>query len=330
MGKTCSKTVSSFKQSPSAALDAEEGEGVLYVILPFFNYCRFERRTQLFLEFVARIKDNPHIRIVVVEAGSGNAFQLPRKIPGVHLHLGYNCPSKLWIKENLINLAIRRLPKNWKYVAWVDADITFMNDTWAQDTIAKLVHEFDVVQIFQTCVNLGPLEEALKIDRSFGYMYRDNGHTYHPTAKYGFWHPGFAWACTRWAYDTVGGLVDWGILGSGDRHMALALIGHVEGSYPGGIHESYKRKLRAYQEKARHLRLGWVKGTILHHWHGRLEDRKYQERWNILTKEQYDPDVDVRYDSEGLLQLTPEGKRLEPQLIDYFVGRREDHMRVTA
>ena len=35
--------------------------------------------------------------------------------------------------------------------------------------------------------------------------------------------PGLAWACTRKAWDDVGGLIDWAIWGGGDWHMANAL-----------------------------------------------------------------------------------------------------------
>lgn len=304
-----------------------EDASFLYVILPYFNYCRYERRTQLFLEFIDRIKDNPVLRIIVSEAAAPSQdFLLPRKIPGVYAHVGFKCSDMVWIKENLINLAVKHMPPAWKYMAWVDADITFLNAGWAEETMARLTKGFDVVQIFQTCVNMGPKEEAMKIDRSFGYMYQESGKTYHKNAKYGFWHPGFAWACNRYAFDRMEGLIDFGILGSGDRHMALALIGQVEYSHPQNIHENYKKQLLAFQKRAQHLRLGWVPGTILHHWHGRLEDRKYQERWNILTKEEYDPDADIERNADGVIVLTDQGKRMTEPLQQYYVGRREDNM----
>lgn len=334
MGKSCSKDVTASSTQDKYAMQKTipkiislPDEKFLYVILPYFNYCNFHRRTQLFLEFIARIKENPVVRIVVVEASSPEYdFLLPRKIPGVYKHIGFKCKDHVWIKENLINLAVKQLPRMWRYMAWVDADITFLNTSWADDTIYALTHKYDVAQIYQTCVNMGPENEALKIDRSFGYMYRESGHPYHKAAKYGFWHPGFAWACSRRAYEQMGGLIDFGILGSGDRHMALALIGLVDISHPGNIHENYKKHLLWFQQQAKGLELGWIPGTILHHWHGRLEDRKYQERWNILTKGEYDPDTDIVRSKDGLIELTEKGKRLSEQLTNYFIGRREDNM----
>lgn len=335
MGKACSKTVYFSDWGEEPPLQPQPPKNIandanfLYIILPYFNYCNYERRTELFLQFISRIRYNPVIRIVVVEAGTPDTgFLLPKTISGIYRHIAFHCKEHVWIKENLINLAVAQLPPTWKYMAWVDADITFLNPEWAEQTIIALDNKYDVVQMYQTCVNLGPLEEALKIDRSFGYMHCESGRAYHKTAKYGFWHPGYTWAMNRKAYDQLGGLIDFGILGSGDRHMALAFIGLVEYSYPGNIHENYKQELARFQQRAIGIRLGWIPGTILHHWHGRLEDRKYQERWLILTKNQYDPMQDIVRNKDGVIHLTQTGQRLTQQLTDYFLGRKEDNKSV--
>lgn len=299
-------------------------DNVLYVVLPYFNYCEFGRRKQLFLEFVERLRNMPAIRIVIVEATlTGKKFQLPKAIPGVFKHVGFVTEHNVWIKENLINLAVQQLPPTWYYLAWVDADITFLNRQWVVDTMKTLEHK-DVAQMFQTAIHMGPNEEALKIEKGFGYMHQTSDQPYHKDAKYGFWHPGFAWAMTRTAYDKMGGLIDWAIMGSGDRHTALALIGKVEYSHPGNISEEYANRLKQLQERCNGLTLGYVRGTILHHWHGRMEDRKYQDRWKILTNGGYDPSVDLVHNKNGVIQLTTEGERLHPKLQEYFQGRKED------
>lgn len=306
----------------------QEPDDYLYVILPFFNYCGFQRRTQLFIEFVQRIHVQPNIRIVISEATkSKEPYQLPASISGVYLHLRNEVEHYMWIKENLINVAARMLPTTWKYMAWIDADITFMNENWVADTVRAL-QTCDVIQLFHTCVNMGPMGESMKIEPSFMYMYKESGRPYHPQSKYGLWHPGFAHACTRKAFVQMGGLVDFGILGSGDRHMVLALIGLVHLSHPGNIHENYKKNLLAYQDRVKGLTVGYVHGTILHHWHGRIADRKYKERWDIIVKGSYDPNTDIDHDRNGLIHFTPNGKRLEPFIQDYFIGRQEDNDKI--
>lgn len=289
--------------------------GKIYVILPYFNFCGFKRREKLFLEFVERMKEYP-VSMVVVSAGG-----LPACLP-VYKHIEVEYKDQIWVKENLINMAIRRLPKNWKYVAWIDADISFVNENWVEDTIQELQNN-DVVQLFRSAIHLGPEQEVLKTDKSFGFMHK-SGAIYSKTDKYGFWHPGFAWACTKKAYQKMGGLLDWAILGSGDRHMALALIGKVEYSAPGNIEDTYKQLLRKFEKSCRHLKLSYVSGTILHHWHGSLENRRYRERWEILTSNNYDPVTDVDYTKQGAITLTQRGRRLKNDIQHYFQERRED------
>ena len=256
------------------------------------------------------------IRIVVSElVGPAPLPKLP-----VWKHVKNNSDSPVWMKEKLVNVGIKNLPEDWKYTAWIDADITFLNPVWVQDTIEALQAN-DIVQMFRTAVNLGPNNEAIKIDKGFGYMHADSGTPYVKTDKYGHWHPGYAWACTRDAFRTMGSsLLDWAILGSGDRHMAMAWIGRVLDSCPGNIHMNYKIMLMEYQYKCKNFSVSYVPGTILHHWHGRFEDRKYRERWDVLVRHAFDPITDVTMG----LRLTPSGKRMEKDLKAYFEGRRED------
>lgn len=296
-------------------------EEPLWVILPYFNFCGFKRRRELFVKFVNEIQSVKGIRVVIAEARGPAA--LPPGLP-VTKHLVTETESRIWLKESLINWATGSLPKNWKYVAWIDADIEFLNKNWAKDTLTELQDGADVVQLFHTAVNLGPNDEALKIDKGFAYMAIDSGTPLTKNDRYGFWHPGYAWACTRRAWNKMEGLIDWAILGSADRHMAFAWIGRVEHSRPGNAHPNYLSMLVEYQLLCKNFKMSYVQGTILHYWHGRFEDRRYRERWDILTKNKYDPISDVGLTPTGLIQLTESGKRLEKNLDEYFIGRRED------
>jgi hypothetical protein len=122
----------------------------------------------------------------------------------------------------------------------------------------------------------------------------------------------------------MNGLIDWAIMGSGDRHMALAWIGRVKDSAPGTIHANYMTLLEDYQRACKGLKVSYVPGTILHHWHGRFEDRRYKERWEILTKNSFDPCLDISISNSGVTCLTRRGLRLTKELHEYFTGRRED------
>lgn len=301
-----------------ACCSSARRDNPLYVILPYFNYCGFKSRYRLFIECVQRLQKTPGIRLVISEALG------PAPLPKLGVvHFTFPVQEQIWIKENLVNMVVPKLPADWLYVAWVDADLTFLNANWVEDTMKQL-KEDDVVQLFQTVINLGPRGEALKIDKSFGYMHKDSGTKYTKTDHYGFWHPGYAWACRRWAWERMGGLVDWAILGSADRHMALAWINRVKDSCPGNININYKILLLVFEGRCKNFRLGYVPGTLLHHWHGSLVNRRYKERWQILTEHDFDPSEDLDTDSRGLTCLSKKGKRIAKDLSEYFVGRKED------
>jgi len=290
----------------------------LYVILPYFNYCGFKSRRRLFIECVERLRKTPGLRLVIAEALG------PAPLPKLPVtHFTFQVKDQIWIKENLVNMVVPKLPADWLYVAWIDADLTFLNQNWVEDTIHQL-EQNEVVQLFQTCVNLGPKGESMKIDKGFGYMHKDSGTKYTPTDRYGFWHPGYAWACSRYAWEKMGGLIDWAILGSADRHMAMAMIGQVRSSAPGNINLNYKILLMVFEARCKNFRLSYVPGTILHHWHGSLANRRYKERWQILTEHNFDPREDLATDALGLTFLSKKGKRMSKDISRYFVERKED------
>ena len=258
---------------------------------------------------------------MVVSEAVGPA-PLPAGMP-VWRHLKFPTRDRVWLKENLVNVAVAELPRDWKYVAWIDADVTFLNSNWVVDTMKEL-KKADVVQMWHTAVNFGPNCEALKIDKSFAYMLKGSRTPWTQSDRYGHWHPGYAWACTRGAWGRMGGLVDWAILGSGDRHVAMALAGRALQSAPGNIHQNYKTLLEEYQKSCKGLSVSWVPGTIIHHWHGSFVNRRYRERWEILTRNNFDPVKDLRMTVDGHMALTRSGLRLVSQLDEYFLGRQED------
>ena len=291
----------------------------LYIIVPYFNFIGFETRRHLFIQFISEIKFKKGIKILVVEMDG------PSPLPCLNVwkHVHVPMTNYIWVKENLINFGSKFLPKTWKYIAWVDADISFLNSNWIEDTLTCLQF-YDMVQLFQSAINLGPNGECVKVDKGFGYMHGASGTKFTKTDKYGFWHPGYAWACTRKCWYTLGGLIDWAILGSADRHMAMAMIGLVDLSGPGTITQSYKKLLNEFQIRCEDLKLGYVHGSIVHHWHGSLENRKYKERWQILTDSKFDPTKDIQINKQGLIEFTESGKRIENEIKKYFIERMED------
>jgi hypothetical protein len=239
-------------------------------------------------------------------------------------HLQIRCDIPLWHKENMVNLAVKNLlPKNYKAFAWIDADVEFESNTWSLDTLKLLNGYKDVVQIFSHAVDMDKDETTLNIFNSFGYNYAKNKQ--YTSKGLDYWHPGFAWAITRKAYEKIGKLYDVGVLGSGDNIMAFALINKSKHYVNAKYSDDYNNSMLEFQEKAKTLRLGYVPGVIRHYYHGKKKNRNYVERTTILAKYQYSPVKDITYDKNGIIVPTEcFSSEFRDDIMNYFWERKED------
>jgi hypothetical protein len=310
----------------SAISNNEPLDSKLHVIMVISNPCQYARRYILAREFIKRMELETDIILYNVELAYGSdKFYVTDSKNKRHLQLrGGDCVP-IWHKENMINIGIRKLlPSSWKAVAWIDADVEFENVHWASDTLKILNGCKDIVQIFSHAVDMDKAQNAMSIFPSFGFQltkgrpYGGNG--------INMWHPGFAWACTRRAYEKMGGLYERSVLGAGDHNMALSLIGNGEKSVNIATTQDYKDSVLDFESRVRGLRLGYVPGVIRHYFHGSKKNRKYSERWKILVDCEYSPSEHMRIrKSDGLLVPTatcPPG--LLAKIRNYFQERNED------
>jgi len=306
-----------------AIMHNEPIDNVLHVICVISNPAQFATRYILAKQFLFRLQFEANVEVYVVELAYGNQdFFITSKENPKHLQLRIDIP--LWHKENMVNIGIKQLlPKHWKAAAWIDMDIEFENTNWALDTLKILNGHKDIVQLFSHCIDMDKNESAMKIVTSFGYQhdkqqpYFNNGQNY--------WHPGYAWAITRKAYERIGGLYEYAILGSGDNIMALSLIRNGSKGINNKSTYGYIKTVKDYESKMKLLRLGYVPGVIRHHYHGKKANRKYNERWLILLDHLYDPTEHICKNSDGLLIPT---KKCPPEILEkimkYFYERNED------
>jgi hypothetical protein len=165
--------------------------------------------------------------------------------------------------------------------------------------------------------------EAMSVFVSFGYQYV-KGLPYRREIK-NFWHPGYAWACTRKAYEKMGGLYEDAILGSADNVMALSLIQQGLRGINEKSTDDYKESVLIYQNRVKSLRLGYVPGVIRHYFHGSKENRKYGDRWKILLNNNFSPREHLTHDENGILIPTAECPReMLCEILNYFKERNED------
>lgn len=294
----------------------------LDVIAVVSNPVRFQRRYTLFNEFCERMRNEPYVRLTTIELQQrGRPFITNSKIKLRTKH-------EIWYKENLINIAVQHLPRDWEYVAWIDADIEFQNKDWARETIEQL-QTYDIVQLFSHAIDLGPRGEAMMTHLGFNYLYVNGERmsNYEPKSNYKNGHTGYAFACRKKAYDAMGGLMEFPILGSADAHMCMAWIGKVAKTLHPDLHPNYKQMCLIYQQRCeRHIQrnIGFVHGTILHAWHGKKADRQYASRWKILIDNKFDPLSDLKKDHNNLWQLEDTKPKLRDDIRLYFRQRHED------
>jgi glycosyltransferase involved in cell wall biosynthesis len=254
-----------------------------------------------------------------------------------------------------------------EYIAWIDSDVIFTRPDWATETVHLLqtydvvqmwTHSIDLgpdSQPIAHCTSFvsnwqqnehilqpwnraqgkaqpkpgfklpSPADDKVDhtaVDGSVVKVAPEQGQK-----APGLLHTGYAWAARRDALESLGGLGDIGILGSGDRHMAYALIGEVERSYPNGMHPTYRMYWDEWQNRAEQnvrRNIGAMNTTLMHYWHGSKQHRRYQDRWQILTRRQFNWMSDVRRDSQGLWTWTHTNPALERDVRQYFAVRNED------
>lgn len=300
-----------------------------WVIAVVSNPVRYKTRYQLFMRFLERIKRAEGINLYIVEVQQGER-EFVCTDSKCETHLQMRTRDELWIKENMINLAIENLMQGAgyratgvipRYVAWIDADIYFEHETtWHYETLHQL-QTYDIVQMWETAVDLGPNGEIIseKPHTSFMSCYRkygainyqygggspsqkanllDNpyygsyGDTYpdpKDTKKEGpYYHPGFAWAARLDSFSKIGLMIDRAIIGSGDYHLAMSCIGLAQKSVPADYAKQcpyYLEMVLDYQRKVQRVvegRVGYVPGSIYHWFHGKKKQRKYWQRWDCL------------------------------------------------
>lgn len=302
----------------------------LYVVTVVFNSARYRSRWKLYQDFVRYVEQSPAAILYTVEIAFGEREFLTEPGPQT---LQLRTHHELWLKERALNLLVQRLPSDWKYVAWIDADVAFARHDWTDETKHKLQHH-PMVQLWSFANDLSNDFEPVADHR--GFVYSLAHHDVAPTRPAGYpgsppspiwWHPGYGWAMCRETWDQLGGLLDIAPLGAADVQMAYALVGDIDRTLPQGMHPRYLELAHRWQERAASAirqDMGHVPGLLLHYWHGPKAQRRYATRGQILVDTQFNPDMDLCPDSQGLWQLTHRSNELRDRVRHYFHIRNED------
>lgn len=303
-------------------------EPKLLVVIPYFNHTNARVNRRLLEESLNRLALNTSCAVVLAEGIWNPEAELNDFSGCVHLHLKYRYPQALWVKENLINLALRDCGRDWESVAWIDKDIEFLDRNWALAT-REALRNHDIIQPWSRAICTGEPEKGQNIsDYLDGYegtlMHDEEGmmswsmNPAEKDEKKGYC--GFAWAATRAFLERIGGLYDRCLLGGGDGYLKASLHGHdyqLGAAFPG----YYGDFFRQFPSRCGGSKIGFTEGKIVHHYHGKISNRFYNSRYGFALENGFDAWRDVAYAGEGTIRL--QNTRLARAIEDYFLMRKE-------
>lgn len=287
---------------------------ILYVATSIFNPEGTEIRYKLYRDFKAYISSFPNVVLVTLEIAFKDApFQVTSASDSNNIQLRTN--DILWYKENSLNIIFKTLPREAK-VAWIDADISFTNEDWVNDTL-KALDEFKFVQLLDTCNSLGPNGEVLASEHSFIYRWLNKTATLKRRGR-----SGLAWAAKVKTLEQIGWLIDWDIVGASDWFHVFALTNqtpYTTTSVPCKVkNEKYFALVKEYIDGS----VTYITGTAIHYFHGYPSDRGYGTRGTILVNNDFDPDIDIGYREDGLMCFITNKPQLRSDIQEFFKAQK--------
>jgi len=268
------------------------------IVSCFFNPQKSPYRTKAFKIFYESIKHLNHSIIECIIGDSEPELEENDNIKRVYTE------NLLWHKESLLNKVISELPKKYKYIFWIDADVIFTNLNWLVDGVKELKNYSHIIQPFEYCVHLNKDEMIPNFDvesvrhncsgihvrhkqmwRSFCSNYEKypsfaNSDNYDVHG-----HVGFAWGARREVLEQVQ-LYDKALIGGADHIIAHAAAGQIPHCC---ITKSFTDNIEEVNEWSKQFhsvvrgKIGYVKGDLYHIWHGDIDKRQYLKRIQDFT-----------------------------------------------
>lgn len=275
------------------------------VISCYFNPQKNPYRTKAFNLFYDKIK---HLDHRIIECVIGDAQ--PELPENAHIKRIYT-KNLLWHKEALLNKIVSELPEKYEYVFWVDADVIFENDEWLIQGVEEL-KSYKILQPFEYCAHLerdqtifqgnknleqinketkakilaGERVENIRVWKSFCATFRDD--QYKTIKHYDLHgHVGFAWGARREVLEKVP-LYDKALIGGADHIIAHAAVGQISHecitkAFSENIDEILEWSKKFFEAVSVFNKVSFVRGNLLHLWHGELAKRDYLRRIQVNT-----------------------------------------------
>jgi hypothetical protein len=284
---------------------------------------RYRRRRANYQAF----RDRLNVPLVAVELANGEGFELTEEDADVLIQLRDG--DVMWQKERLLNVALGALPASCRKVVWLDCDIVFAEEDWAE-RVSALLERFMLVQAFSHVEFLSTdgevmctrpsaalaIESAMTGSSRFGL----------PTLRGpGSTNNGLAWGARRELLDEAG-FYDTCIVGGGDTAMVSAAHGRFEvatRSMSEGQADHYLDWARSFHDMVAG-EMSCADGVVSHLWHGDFEGRRYRARHDGLKRFGFDPVDDIAHTADGGWRWNTAKPDLHTHVTSYFASRNED------
>ena len=294
------------------------------IVIAFFSPCNYIKPKLNLLQVINKLIRHDH-PVCVIEAQFSESYKLTLPEEVIHFAMPANENNFFFLKENLYNIAAKKLDYN-KFI-FLDGDIIFDMPNWFDET-SNLLDTNDIIQPFEYCYWMNSICEGfLKIGVSCAKALAHN-----KISTIGVYHPGFCWAMTRNFFEKTDGFFDEHLIGGGDTALLYSLIG------AGKLQEYYHKNMINknnlfmytysfidYLKKVsdENPKVSYLKNNNAYHlYHGDLAKRKYSERYSMLPKLDNPKIYPVKKNSDGLIEWTD--NRFAAILKEYFLGREED------
>lgn len=297
----------------------------LAVITTHFNPCGFKRPRENYDRFAIGLAALDIPLWTIELAYDGDPFTIPDKGRNRYVR-AHRDDGLLWQKERLLNILIGQLEGAYDALAWVDADILFRNEHWAEDAL-EVLNRVPVVQCFEVANDVSASGARTRGRQSVGSWLAQPG----AIVDYEHCHPGYAWAArTNWLARHK--LYDGHPTGGADSMMVKAFVGGT--SYSLGGFEALLSPgwaadwERWYTAVAGDSELGCVPGDIDHLQHGSVTNRGYVNRWTMLVEGAFDPRRDLTESRTGLRKWSDAAMCGKLEMVQAvaasFAARKED------
>jgi len=270
------------------------------VAYAFFNPCGYVRPLQnlVFFENKLRLANIPYFSAEMIVGDQMPMLSKPTCV--------YRSKSHLFYKEELFNKLEKFIPEQYTKIIFLDTDIIFNCTNWV-DRLSELLDTKDIVQVF---------EKVCYLDLT----YNENHWMNASTVDYNVSGSGFGWAMTRSFLSRIGGFFDKCTLGSGDSIFFHSIVNRPVMKYP--VIQTF---INEYREKIAGLnpKWGFLPGVNIYHLtHGSRVNRRYADRYGILTRSDFTWDSLFYKNDDGFWELRDEKVNIE--FLEYFKNRNED------